>query len=258
MEKATKQIFRIIEIKKKNPNRNFILFNEGDIVSAVADFSSSSFSYQYIHDFKNGEFNYLSKSFEGFFNINIGDVFSFENYLGEIHPDDVGRVKKFIVLLIHFFYSHIDRSEVFYYTINYQFRIKDKFDHYKLMLHQSIPISMDLEENMLSIFVSESIIDNAKINSNISFIDSRGIKSFLNIKNKNDLPNSTKLSEIITTRELEILKLLSEGYSSKEVAFELHISYNTVRTHRNQILKKTHFKTMPHLVSHCVKEGLIK
>lgn len=61
----------------------------------------------------------------------------------------------------------------------------------------------------------------------------------------------------ISLREREILFLLSEGLSSKEIADKLHISYDTVRTHRNNILKKTNFRTLTQAVSYCVRDGLI-
>ena len=60
----------------------------------------------------------------------------------------------------------------------------------------------------------------------------------------------------ISARELEILYLLSEGLSSREIADQLCISYDTVRTHRNNILKKTKFKTLTQAVSHCVRDGI--
>ena len=63
-------------------------------------------------------------------------------------------------------------------------------------------------------------------------------------------------SMTFSTRELEILYLLSEGMSSREIADQLCISYDTVRTHRNNILKKTKFKTLTHAVSHCVRDGI--
>ena len=45
--------------------------------------------------------------------------------------------------------------------------------------------------------------------------------------------------ELLSARELEILKHLLNGYSNKEVANQLNISHNTVSTHRKRIMKKT-------------------
>ncbi|MFM8586974.1 MAG: response regulator transcription factor, partial [Bacteroidota bacterium] len=43
---------------------------------------------------------------------------------------------------------------------------------------------------------------------------------------------------LLTKRELEIAKLVCKGYSSNEIAEELHLSVLTVSTHRKHILKK--------------------
>ena len=44
----------------------------------------------------------------------------------------------------------------------------------------------------------------------------------------------------LTRRELEILELLAEGISNKEIATRLGISFETVRTHLGQIYEKLH------------------
>ena len=46
-------------------------------------------------------------------------------------------------------------------------------------------------------------------------------------------------TDILTSRELEILKLIAEGASSKEIAASLFLSVNTVDNHRRNMLKKT-------------------
>lgn len=54
----------------------------------------------------------------------------------------------------------------------------------------------------------------------------------------NSEPNIKDLS----LREIEIIKLIKEGLSSKEIAAHLHISVRTVEVHRYNILKKAAFK----------------
>ncbi len=45
-------------------------------------------------------------------------------------------------------------------------------------------------------------------------------------------------SNVPSSREIEIIRMLSEGKSSKQIADVLHISVHTVDTHRRNILKK--------------------
>jgi DNA-binding NarL/FixJ family response regulator len=49
--------------------------------------------------------------------------------------------------------------------------------------------------------------------------------------------------EELTPREQEILQLLSKGYYYKEISENLHISYNTVRTHLQHIYEKLHVQS---------------
>ncbi len=41
-----------------------------------------------------------------------------------------------------------------------------------------------------------------------------------------------------SARELEVLKLLAEGYSNREIAIALHLSQNTVKTHVRSLMNK--------------------
>lgn len=66
-----------------------------------------------------------------------------------------------------------------------------------------------------------------------------------------DLPKvkqSTDLPEILTARELEILTMICEELSTKEIADKLFLSPRTVETHRKNILQKTGVKTLVGLV----------
>ena len=66
------------------------------------------------------------------------------------------------------------------------------------------------------------------------------------------LPDMNNLSK----RELEIVKLIREGSSSKEIAVSLDISLKTVEVHRYNILKKLSLKNTASLVNFINKQGL--
>ena len=61
----------------------------------------------------------------------------------------------------------------------------------------------------------------------------------------------------LNKRELEIVKLLAEGYSSKLIADKLFISFHTVNTNRQKIIEKTHSKNTGGVVQFAVSHGLI-
>ena len=63
--------------------------------------------------------------------------------------------------------------------------------------------------------------------------------------------------ELLTTREREILQLLAEGKSNKDVATMLNLSLYTVETHRSHILQKLGLHTIPDLILYAVRKGII-
>jgi DNA-binding NarL/FixJ family response regulator len=62
-------------------------------------------------------------------------------------------------------------------------------------------------------------------------------------------------SEILTTREREIIKLIAEGKSSRDIAGLLYISARTVQHHRANIMKKLNFKKTADLVKYAIQKG---
>jgi DNA-binding NarL/FixJ family response regulator len=69
---------------------------------------------------------------------------------------------------------------------------------------------------------------------------------------KKPVPN-----EPLTTREREVLKMVSEGKSNNEIAALLSISVRTVENHRANIMKKLKLKKTADLVRYAVKEGFV-
>jgi DNA-binding NarL/FixJ family response regulator len=60
----------------------------------------------------------------------------------------------------------------------------------------------------------------------------------------------------LTAREREILQMVAEGKSTKEVAFELGVSVKTVETHRQQVMEKLGLRSVAELTKYAIREGL--
>lgn len=67
-----------------------------------------------------------------------------------------------------------------------------------------------------------------------------------------------KNQERLTTREQVILGYIAQGFSSKEVAQTLSISYRTVEAHRRNIKSKLKLDSLAELVRYAVEQGLIE
>jgi DNA-binding NarL/FixJ family response regulator len=65
-------------------------------------------------------------------------------------------------------------------------------------------------------------------------------------------------SDILTARELQVLKLIAEAFTSKEIAQQLFISIKTVERHRQNILDKLGMNDRVELTRYAIRRGLIQ
>jgi len=63
--------------------------------------------------------------------------------------------------------------------------------------------------------------------------------------------------DLLTEREREVLQLIAEGKTNKEVAAVLNVSPTTVETHRTHILQKLGLHSIPELILYAVRKGII-
>lgn len=62
----------------------------------------------------------------------------------------------------------------------------------------------------------------------------------------------------LTPRELEVVKLIAESYTTREIAEELVISEKTVERHRSNILEKLGFRDRVELTRYAIRRGLVE
>jgi DNA-binding NarL/FixJ family response regulator len=65
-------------------------------------------------------------------------------------------------------------------------------------------------------------------------------------------------SDPLTPREREVLKLIAEGKTNREIADELVLSLNTVQTHRLHLMEKLNLHNRTELVKYAMRRGLIQ
>jgi DNA-binding NarL/FixJ family response regulator len=69
--------------------------------------------------------------------------------------------------------------------------------------------------------------------------------------------NEENLNETLSKRELEVLKLIAESFTGIQIAEKLHISYNTVETHRKNIFRKLGVNTSHALIKYVFENNLL-
>ena len=83
------------------------------------------------------------------------------------------------------------------------------------------------------------------------------MQTLLNGQVKNEGSQDGVLISSLTKREVQVLKLVAQQYSTREIAEELHISESTVETHRKNLMKKVKVKNSVGLAIFALKNEVI-
>jgi len=70
------------------------------------------------------------------------------------------------------------------------------------------------------------------------------------------LEEDETVASVLSAREREVLQLIAEGWSTKQIASHLYVSIKTIETHRRQIMKKLDLHTIADLTKYAIREGL--
>jgi DNA-binding NarL/FixJ family response regulator len=71
------------------------------------------------------------------------------------------------------------------------------------------------------------------------------------------LETSNEVADPLTARERQILQLVAEGNTTKEIARLLNVSFKTAESHRNHIMKKLDIHEVAGLVRYAIRQGLL-
>ena len=77
------------------------------------------------------------------------------------------------------------------------------------------------------------------------------------LKGKPRLADEGGIRELLTPREREVVQLLAEGRSTKEVAVTLRLSVKTAETHRSNIMRKLNLRSISQLVLFAVRNNIV-
>lgn len=122
---------------------------------------------------------------------------------------------------------------------------------------------MNIQYNIPFVFISaysdEQTLENAELTAPFNFLTKPfSEKQLLTTVKRVFAQIEANQMEKPTGRGLSILKLVSRGYSTKQIAEELSISFNTVESHRKNLFKKYSVNTMAELICLATSNGWIK
>lgn len=69
-------------------------------------------------------------------------------------------------------------------------------------------------------------------------------------------PSNHQAFSLLTEREREVLQLIAEGKSTKQIASDLNVSAKTVESHRRQVMGKLNIRNVAELTKYAIREGL--
>jgi DNA-binding CsgD family transcriptional regulator len=177
-----------------------------------------------------------------------------------IHPDDVMPFFNFAKLVVDYAET-LTIAERFKLKWNFYYRAIDKKGKIKYIFHQGQPLLADEKGILLAsleFFADISHIrnDNDPMLTILNFNDEKNQK-FFTYKTTDLTLKLTQNQQVLSKREQQIVRLLSEGYTSKQVAYEINISAVTVNNHRQNMLRKTNTSSTAELVKYVLKNGVI-
>jgi DNA-binding NarL/FixJ family response regulator len=71
-------------------------------------------------------------------------------------------------------------------------------------------------------------------------------------------PDDSAVGDLLTSREREVIQLLAEGRTSKEVAITLNLSVKTAETHRTNLMRKLGLHSVADLTRYAVRNGIVQ
>ncbi|HLV81188.1 MAG TPA: response regulator transcription factor [Chthonomonadaceae bacterium] len=70
------------------------------------------------------------------------------------------------------------------------------------------------------------------------------------------MQDASSAATLLTSRQREILQLVAEGYSTREISQRLHLSHKTVEAHRAQIMQRLDMRDVAGLVRYAIRAGI--
>jgi DNA-binding CsgD family transcriptional regulator len=207
--------------------------------------------FYYIADLKAMNIVFASKNIEIILGYKIEDI-SLKKMYDIIHPDDRKIIAKATEKTIQFAFDV--PSEPFEYVFNMDYRIKKASGNYLRMLRQTCMFKKDNSGKMVLTLAVYTDISHIKKGNCIDLTYTGPDLNIFKFPDEELLVLINK--DILTNAELNILGLLSNGKTSKEIANILSISSHTVDTHRRNMLCKTGTRNIRELIAFAMEKGL--
>jgi DNA-binding CsgD family transcriptional regulator len=174
-------------------------------------------------------------------------------YTQFIHPDDQPLVFDSYRRTFNFILTQpVEKRKDFKLILN--FRQLDRNGRYLNLILQVVVLELDKKGNIWLVLIIDDLLPGKiimnEVNRKLENIKTGKTCLFINESIK-------KNKTILSTREIEVLDLVSKGFVSKEIADKLYVSVNTVNNHRQNILEKINATNTSEAVIYARNLGLL-
>ncbi|MFN3529831.1 MAG: response regulator transcription factor [Bacteroidia bacterium] len=230
----------------------------------AALFSPGNF-YYWIVNFGNLEMEYVSEGTQKILGIPANKLTA-SSFLALLSPKEMEAIARKESMVLDFLKNHIHPEQITQYKIIYLIQITDLSGKARTILHQATTLTVDESRHIEHVLNAHTDVSHLRITNqhDISFIHLGDGPSYYNVpseKGKFEIPSDANgekiaLQRLLTKRELEVLKALAAGLSTKQIAEKLFISPHTVQTHHKNMLAKTGYHKTTDLIVRALLEGL--
>ncbi len=196
-------------------------------------------------------FEYISKNFTACTGLSRDKMLEggMDYYWSLFHPDDIKLWLKSLENLMMFTMTELNDEQRKRMSYTWNYRIKNVEGIYVNIIQNTTPLQFD-EANKPIIGMAHYTVLNGDLHMDIC-----ASAKYLNDNNEYETLfyeniSSSKLLDIISNRERDIIRLIITKNTSEEIAEKLNISIHTVNTHRRNILKKINIDSTFELISY--------
>jgi len=204
-------------------------------------------------------FEYVSKNFSPATGLLAEDMIGggMKFWWGRMHPDEIEVWLKSLQDLMVYTMENIALEDRRRMTYTWNYRIKDSNDSFKNIIQHTTPMFFDEQGKPIIGLAHYSVLEAHEI------LPIQASAKILNINEEyetlfyQNYGGQKVISESVSPRERDVLRLLILGYSSQEISEKLSISEHTVKTHRKNAMSKTNSKNIAQLVATCIRQGIL-
>ncbi|WP_411894895.1 LuxR C-terminal-related transcriptional regulator [Winogradskyella sp. A2] len=194
-------------------------------------------------------FEFVSKNFNSCLGLNSDELMEkgMRYFWGRIHPEDIDNWLKALNELMEFTIGNIEEKKRQNANYTWNYRFKNANDVYVNIVQNTTPLAFDSKGKPIIGLAHYTVLD-----PGLKLEISASAKLLNNNKEYETVYFNTYSQKLlnggISNRERDVIRLLIQDLSSKEISKKLNISSHTVDTHRRNILKKLNISSTGELI----------